>query len=344
MDPGRIIATVSANHTSYFDTDLRDSTTYHYRLQSLANDTCSGYVWAEATTLNLGLTLIGECPTSKSAMHLSINENFLYLATDSTLIILDIEDPRNPRALGSVSFPDWIIDLCAIQGYVYIANPNQGIRVVDISNPEAPTTIALYEIDVGTMGVCAYEGLVYINDYWNVKIVDFTTPTSPVLVGQYFTGYHYHHINGFFVSDSRIYLAAADSGLAIIDIADPTSPTLLSLHATGETAFSVRAFGSYVYVRDRGGFRIFDISNPYTPILIGNLALEEGSELSISFPYAYVQPHSQYDLYILDISNPANPAYLAYFGEHNSFDILSDGTYIYLAMGPEGVAILRYLI
>jgi hypothetical protein len=53
------------------------------------------------------------------------------------------------------------------------------------------------------------------------------------------------------VAGNHAYVAAADSGLAVIDISDPASPQRVGAADTPSIARGVAVAGNYVYVADR---------------------------------------------------------------------------------------------
>ncbi len=80
--------------------------------------------------------------------------------------------------------------------------------------------------------------------------------------------------------------------------------------ATGASPRSVAVSGNYAYVVDNGNddLRIYDISNPISPVQKSSIATGYSpSSVAVSGNYAYVVDYAGDDLRIYDISNPASP-------------------------------------
>jgi hypothetical protein len=99
--------------------------------------------------------------------------------------------------------------------------------------------------------------------------------------------------------------------------------------------------GNYAYVVG-SEFRVVDVSNPASPVVVGTYTLQEGGQgVYVSGNYAYVATCNS-GLLVLDVSNPANPTKV---GEYNTLGCAKDvrvaGNYIYLADSDNGLVIVR---
>lgn len=92
------------------------------------------------------------------------------------------------------------------------------------------------------------------------------------------------------------------------------------------------------------GLKVFDITNPSSPLEVGSVDLDDttsapGSEVVIDGNYAYVAGPS--GLYIVDIQNPALPEVVGSCeipGEIEGLDV--EGDYAYVAAGDSGVSVV----
>jgi len=107
--------------------------------------------------------------------------------------------------------------------------------------------------------------------------------------------------------------------VSIIDVTIPASPILCSRYsfaANGPTALAVA--GKYIYTAtENNQLRILDWSNPYSPVLVGSVAITGGGNqygIFVRGRYAYItHTFTTTGIDIVDISNPASPVVITTF-------------------------------
>ena len=163
------------------------------------------------------------------------------MVRDVGLQILDVSDPSSPVLLGGLEPPDEAEIVTVTDTLVCLIGRNNGIYTVDVSNPASPTLLSHYALDtdpgtvVGTM--------VYMADDF-LRILDFSNPIEPVLLGSYDAG---GWIEGVVVSGTVAFLEFEDQGLQIVDLSNPAAPELLSTYDVDQ-ARSVSLFGTVAYL------------------------------------------------------------------------------------------------
>ena len=142
------------------------------------------------------------------------------------LRILDVSDPTAPVEVGALSTPDRAASFLLFddQGAsVFVSNglfffadfdADAVVRalIVDVSDPSNPVAVGSLRLPRGG-AIFASEALVFVA-YRGLRIVDVSDPTFPVDVGSLNIR---HQVADVFVSGSRVYLAAMESGLLIVD-------------------------------------------------------------------------------------------------------------------------------
>lgn len=115
---------------------------------------------------------------------------------------------------------------------------------------------------------------------------------------------------GVEASGGMLYVANYREHLNIFDITNPVSPLHVANIDTGRRTVDVEAVEGYLYVVDRfDGLSIFNIQNPRTPELISESDTPGWAREVTVDPVnqiAYIA-QNQYDLQILDISDPSLP-------------------------------------
>ncbi len=193
----------------------------------------------------------------------------------------------------------------AVSGnYAYLANNNDGLRIIDITDPQNPVLKGnVPESMLGNSqayGVTISGNYAYLaNGNAGLRIIDITDPQNPVLKGNVLESLMGSgNAVGVAVSGNYAYLANNTDGLRIIDITDPQNPVLKgnvleSLMGSGY-ANGVAVSGNYAYLANSSdGFRLIDITNPQSPVLKGNvpesmLGNGQAYGVMVSGNYAYI--------------------------------------------------------
>jgi hypothetical protein len=108
---------------------------------------------------------------------------------------------------------------------------------------------------------------------------------------------------------SLAYIASGPNGIRIVDIHDPSKPVLIGALEM-PSVWAIDVAGSYAYLGCDLGVRVLDVSQPSHPIQIGNyqdFSQVKGIRVVDSVAYAAASPTG---LQILDVNNPASPAFL----------------------------------
>lgn len=102
------------------------------------------------------------------------------------------------------------------------------------------------------------------------------------------------------------YITAA-RGLVVVDLADPLQPQLVAVREMYDARSSAIQF-RYLWVTDREGVKLFDVSNMRNPVPVpsGTVALADARRMYIARTFAYVAAKGE-GLVILDVKRPEAP-------------------------------------
>ncbi|MCB9184282.1 MAG: beta-propeller fold lactonase family protein [Flavobacteriales bacterium] len=163
----------------------------------------------------------------------------------------------------------------------------------------------------------------------DLKVIDISTPASPVLSGSLGIGPSAYSVA---VSGNYAYVPSGD--LKVIDVSSPASPVLSGSLGVGPSPQFIAVSGNYAYVVDgvSDDLKVIDISTPSSPVLSGSLGLGPSpTSLAVSGNYAYVVDNSSDDLKVIDISAPASPVLSGSLGLGPSpLSIAVSGNYAYV--------------
>jgi len=120
-------------------------------------------------------------------------------------------------------------------------------------------------------------------------------------------------------SNSRLYVAIDDRGVAIVDVLSLNAPQLLNLFSTGGRVFGLEVRGDTLYTAmGSEGLEIYDCRNPSNPQLLGSLSGFNLRSLELYEDFLYATDVST-GLLVLDISDPTNPVAIGeldFTGQH----------------------------
>lgn len=233
---------------------------------------------------------------------IAVDYPYVYSMEYWALAVIDVMDPDFPTVEGyndgDLSFAE---GLTVSGDYAYVADPSD-LQIFDISSH----TIPVWEGSVSTSGFAEAMAvdypLVYMADgAAGLQIINVSDPTAPVVIGSYNTPGYAGDIR---LVGNYAFIADGSSGLQVIDISSPSA--LQPVASQPGTPSDINAFyGSYAYSRSGTILRIWDMTNPMTPVELGSLDMEVNLRgIDISGAYAYVLAD---DLRIVDIADPNAP-------------------------------------
>ena len=184
----------------------------------------------------------------------------------------------------------------------------EGLYVYDVSNP-SNVTEANYRSYADASGLAYEEPYLYMVSHdGKLRVFDFTSPTSPQLVGE---------ISGLgnpwelVVEGTRAYVGDNSLGVIAIDISQPSAPAILNtVAARGGVQDIVVANGHLFAAVGSAGVQVYSLENPDLPVSVSTTSLG-GAVISVSVSGNHLWTTDQQSVSVTDISDPANPVQLA---------------------------------
>lgn len=202
---------------------------------------------------------------------------------DSPVDIVDVTDPTSPTLVANIQEEAHTVFTEERDGkrYAYFGNENGRAPVYDVTDPTMPERLVRFDFGANYHhDLMIDNGIGYLNG-WDrgLVVVDFTTPATPTILGSWSpTPTHTSHSSWATTAGGRkIALHGEESYgayLSIVDV-DPQSATFMQPIGSYKTRdhvsiHNVMARGERGYVAYyQDGIRIFDLSNPTNPTLIG---------------------------------------------------------------------------
>jgi len=285
----------------------------------------------------------------------------------SSFVRMSITDLRSPNGCTEAgryeTGPRGYAQFTVSGNFAFIIFDSGELAVVDISDSSGPHEINIIETTSGLRDIAIADGYAYLaigspGDICSgLQIVDLSDPTRPEVVGgdphEYFEICDLQGSKSIAVSGSHAFLGAT-SALVVIDISDPTAPYEVARMATRADAIAIQRSYAYVAAGEHG-LRIFDMSVPTAPQLVGTLPLPEapwGQDQDTAEAISVVGSHvylGSSRLQVIDISDPTRPRVLWHYSAVPwvySYDffhvtaVAATGTTAFLAQGGLGSVIL----
>ena len=222
------------------------------------------------------------------------------------------QDSLNVSLVGHVSpgYGGWTTNVFVSGSYAYLANWNNGLRIIDISDPYHPSEVGFYDTyDTGgsVMDVFVSGSYAYLADCYSLRIIRISDPEHPSEVGSWDIHPSVEHV---FVSGDYAYIAdAIFEELRVIDVSDPRHPVEVGSEGMS-TILDIFVSGDYAYVVDRDFLDAFRVIAwiPLSPGEISEYIIRRDPSdrkmgIFVSGDYAYVADGDD-GLDIIDISDP----------------------------------------
>ncbi len=216
-----------------------------------------------------------------------IKDNFIY-SIDGNFFIIDIDNPSEPKILGSLNAPgNYCTGLAIKDNYAYIANFNREILIVDVTLPIFPMVVKRIPLE-GVMDLTLDGTSLYASVQGRDEIIEFdiTDPSNPKTTRRKFLT---SSPGKLLVAGDNIYVATNDwrsAAVISIDRKDFKERIILKIYTS-----NLKLFGDHLYILGDKIY-VFDISSDE---LIYTIDAEVPNITDITFykDYIYISTSSQ---------------------------------------------------
>jgi len=268
-------------------------------------------------------------------------DDYMYLAHDYRgVLIYDISDPSNPTLIGmyeehTLGYAVWVDG-----AYVYLGDSN-GLIIIDVSDKTNPIEKSSVQIQRSTQDIFFNNAVVYLANQVNgLNIINVANPETPVLLSNYDTeGYS----EGVCQNGDNVFVADGYGGLQIIDTANSGVPVLAGSFSTAGRLMDIIVKDNFIFAADyHNGLQILETLGKGEITRIAEFnplgQWSYASCLAVDNNHAYLGASD--GLYIIDVSDPANPTLTGFYTTSNISDVKISGDYAYLAHPNDGFDII----
>ncbi|MBI2927704.1 MAG: hypothetical protein HYY24_18565 [Verrucomicrobia bacterium] len=260
------------------------------------------------------------------------------------MIVLDLNNPSRPLAVGRYETELLVRGLAASSNYAFVTDWVNGLHVIELGDPASPKRVGTYR----TSAVKTYEEIAVSEGYAYIAcgenglhIIDLANPAEPQLAAVYVPSGP-----ASFISTSRVqvsgnylyveYWAGGPQG-DILDISDRRNPRRVGSFSGGKVSEG-RAFG----VDHWDHVSVTDYQDPTNPRFLASFVFDylypDDSLVIGAGKFVYVLSGSGTPLAdpavleVVDIGDPREPRRLAkYETRYRSYDLALSGSLVYVA-------------
>jgi hypothetical protein len=200
---------------------------------------------------------------------IDVKDGLAFVASGTKgLNIVDVMDAKAPVLKGSLQTGGEARDVIVSGDRAFVAAGPAGVLTVDISDPAAPKLAATVTGNGEASSLALRGDRLFVADgSAGIEVIDLKSLARPEKVGALaFEG----TAEGIALSGDVAYVADGASGLRVVDIHDASSPRLAATLAASGYCRSVSAEGTLLCVGSLydGGYQVYDISKPASPVLL----------------------------------------------------------------------------
>lgn len=239
-------------------------------------------------------------------------------STTSTIPISNATNPvKQIHEIGSFDTQGIATALAVKNNMVFLADSEDGLRIIDVTNPANPIEIGFYDTAGSVQDVAVSGSLAYIADReQGLQLLDVSDNRNPKLIGSGFVIPNGESAEGVTIVDNKAFVRFLNS-LEIIDVSDPYNLKSLAKieYFQGMKSGSIKAitikdnilFACCDSIKSAGvpELKLFDISNPSNPRFVTSYSLTKGSvnNMVISDNHAFITYNGFDGIDILDVTD-----------------------------------------
>lgn len=262
---------------------------------------------------------------------MSADGDMLYIASGSSISVVDASSPNNPTLLGqSTPLTATIRQIVYANGLLFAAADFAGLAVIDVRNPASPQIVNRVASGRAT-ALIASGALLYVVDATSgLRVFDLTTPNAPLQIALVSTlrqtAYSIVQLG------TRLLIARGYEGIEIVDISQPSQPVVLGRHTFAAPITSLLVAGEALYAGSSGtDWKVLRIG---AGAQISEVATITGNVRAAVVAGSVLYAAEWLGLATYDISDPFAPRQTGWFDSFTRFsDTSADSAQMLLVAG-----------
>jgi hypothetical protein len=286
--------------------------------------------------------VLSQVDIASTVRAVALKDNIAVCATEyDGLVLVDVQDPRNPVLRGSVDAGGAIRDVAVSGEYIAVSvdDVEDWIKFYSLADVDAPELVSELPLSTRAYDVEFAEQnyLLVACDREGIRVVDVHDIRSPSFVGVLDTPGRAYDID---VVGTTAVIADNSEGLHIVDVSSPSSPLILGTLKLEENVARVRLHGAHVWAVDIDGAHVIDIRDPTHPTRVSTVPEGGLNDVVLAGDWMY-QALQNRGLAVFENSSPAGLRKVTEFDTPGlAMAVASDGGLLYVADGHEGMHIV----
>ncbi|MCA9757838.1 MAG: hypothetical protein KDA27_18750 [Candidatus Eisenbacteria bacterium] len=180
----------------------------------------------------------------------------------------------SPLQLGSIVLPGPIRGMDLADGFLYVADHEDGLRVIDVSDPANPveTGAAILPTPAEDVAVVGTLACVAAGAH-GLSVIDVSNPAAPFEVGFYDPGLDFEDVAA---SGTHAYVTGPYYDVYVVDISNPVNPVYSGVWDAATFGRDLVADGDRVFSAQDQFINVLDVSDPTNPTRIRGIVLATG--------------------------------------------------------------------
>jgi len=300
--------------------------------------------------------LLDVIPTVGRAFGLKVKDNFLLIGGDSGLLIVNVSNPSKPKLENVLKIGrTWGLIIDKNRNLAVTHSIWSGPVILDINDPTKPIELSRYTPNTGPIGIknnilyiinhitkeleivnvsdpkhpqkisqiyigAVWRGAIYGNYAFvtsankGVTIVDITDPVNPTIITKIL-----ENRSGFIpvpaFKDNYMFVAVGGR-FVVIDISNIYDPKIV-FESDRASIYSVQTYGKYLLVGSKDSIKIFDVTHPEIPSMIGDFKIAHGDIVGIEVDNQYIYTANDYwgsEIFIHNLEPDSTPPFISKIG------------------------------
>ena len=252
----------------------------------------------------------------QGVLSVDANGGVLYMGADFEVWIYDVSTPASPVLVGRYRAGNLIRKVRVSGSYLYVTD-TQGLRSIPVDKVSLPRGPALYTAADTIRQMQLYGDLGFVRTDRRVDILDMRDPDASALLSSY-SAEEPALIAGMAIVGNHVYLSQSDGELHLLRFRDPTAVAEAGTVDVGGNPGMIVTTDTHAYVY-RNAFpnaevAIYDITEPGSPALVGNLASPHDDanwlrRMIVHDSWLYLTEfNTNGTFWVADVSDPSAPA------------------------------------
>lgn len=289
-----------------------------------------------------------------------LDHNGLVFCADTIngLLVYNFSNPVSPYLITKFDFGQQAITLAEENDLIYLCTSKEffsqtNLEIISITDPSQPFLVGSYRCNGQITDIIVDEYIAYISissspSNNSLEVIDVSNPSNPTLVGVYSTSLHMDFLQLTIDKiNNLLFTGNGENSFSILNITNPLKPVEIVRQITGFNTIDLEIEEDLLFVVDWnqfGGYAIYNVSNPYFPILLSSKSLN-AFIYDLYYDSRYLYLTTDYSpLVIYDLENIQSPIRLDSFSNgliNYPCKVTINGTKAYIARDANGLIILE---